>query len=946
MTVQVFGIKIILDDKAAPVSENFEIGLYNVTGSNSEFRWIQNDIIGVTNWKSGMIVKGGIKPFSIEIDLRRGGNPSMAGNGGVVIQNIQSFWKTIQDAGIIITGCKAEIYIFNGTTPTKYRNYICENPSWNSKEYSIPFKGIQEYRRTNLIKEITSTEFPKAIEETIGKKIPLTIGKNFPEYDLNNNITRNSVAKGVRTANKLNTSIYTNAYFTNGAVHSELIDFPIVDVYSPNSSPYIDFELNGTVNESIIVPSAVLNPVDNTFIFISSGKAKGIYVKVYAFLYRTTTTIQVLLSDYMSTLPENQLGSDPSWFRFVIIDREYNFDFYPCKSFLDIGGNEITQNPKILSYDSNNKLTRLMDNGFESKGLGTGTNKIAVNPLLYVDDLDSPEGATCIPVLNIYPYTASNLSVWNGSGENDWTTREKKIDGVYSGSSSLDIAAGTVINPTYGFNRISTDTLEFDVTVKQNSSDALYNIVLGFTLPEPPETEYDEVYIGLKMVSKSDRYSSIHVPSSDSSFRVQLRRWKYGIARALNTTKLKENTADGGTVNDIPDFYYLDVVDTGNRGFLQPATPYGGSGDYYDLITGLSVFQFDGVNSTNYKSYVEGLLVWGRYILFPDGGLDTIRLTDLCMIFKKTGQSIKDAVFSPFSGRIFNSTFGGRKTASDLIEKPIDVLEHICRLQNWHDTSIVPTLGWGLAYGDGALIRTSGRGSFDTIGLPTVALCAQLQEDGYTDELKRNITKVFNLANYQDNTGAECVEKLSGAWGIPAYTVTLAEIMERTEIELIEPDPQTLYAEPYVNYSINSASGEFERKIKIRNTLAAAYSTSFAEGISGQDAADAWGACHTIALKTRMINEPPEDLTDLKFANGANADEIATNYLLDWTAWQGKTEISLPLHLNIVSSWTECERFNLNLPQQTAGELKQCIVEKIVIDPNPPYKATVKALIL
>ena len=170
--------------------------------------------------------------------------------------------------------------------------------------------------------------------------------------------------------------------------------------------------------------------------------------------------------------------------------------------------------------------------------------------------------------------------------------------------------------------------------------------------------------------------------------------------------------------------------------------------------------------------------------------------------------------------------------------------------------------------------------------------------------------------------------------------------MERTEIELIEPDPSTLYSEPFVNYSINTATGEPERKIKVRNSLAGAYSTAYVEGLSGSDAQTLWNNCHTVALRTRIINEPPADLTDLEFANGVNADEIATDYLLNWTAWQGKTEIELPLHLNIVASWTECERFNLQLQQQTNNAVKQCIVEKVVIDPNPPYKARVKAIIL
>ena len=67
MGTRVFGIKIILQDKDNPVTENTGIGLYSVSGENSEFRWVQNSINGVTDWKDQVISLGGIKPFSNEL---------------------------------------------------------------------------------------------------------------------------------------------------------------------------------------------------------------------------------------------------------------------------------------------------------------------------------------------------------------------------------------------------------------------------------------------------------------------------------------------------------------------------------------------------------------------------------------------------------------------------------------------------------------------------------------------------------------------------------------------------------------------------------------------------------------------------------------------------------------------------------------------------------------
>ena len=49
MATTVFGVKIFLKDKQSPFAQNTTYGLYNVAGSNSEFRWIQNEVAGWSN---------------------------------------------------------------------------------------------------------------------------------------------------------------------------------------------------------------------------------------------------------------------------------------------------------------------------------------------------------------------------------------------------------------------------------------------------------------------------------------------------------------------------------------------------------------------------------------------------------------------------------------------------------------------------------------------------------------------------------------------------------------------------------------------------------------------------------------------------------------------------------------------------------------------------------
>src|SRR5690606_15731078 len=80
---------------------------------------------------------------------------------------------------------------------------------------------------------------------------------------------------------------------------------------------------------------------------------------------------------------------------------------------------------------------------------------------------------------------------------------------------------------------------------------------------------------------------------------------------------------------------------------------------------------------------------------------------ELALVFEKS-LDIKSFIFARFVGLAFPSTWGGRKTAGNLIQSPVDILEHVKREQNWSDNSGI------------ALIKTSGDGSFDDSSLAEV----------------------------------------------------------------------------------------------------------------------------------------------------------------------------------------------------------------------------------
>ena len=97
-----------------------------------------------------------------------------------------------------------------------------------------------------------------------------------------------------------------------------------------------------------------------------------------------------------------------------------------------------------------------------------------------------------------------------------------------------------------------------------------------------------------------------------------------------------------------------------------------------------------------------------------------------------------------------------------MINNPIDILEHVLRLQNWSEQE--ETKEWGKEYANVPLIDVSTtEGGFDYEDLdPVKALRPARQilryNDAYTDKIARSLCKQFFLCNYQKpSTGNESV---------------------------------------------------------------------------------------------------------------------------------------------------------------------------------------------
>jgi hypothetical protein len=307
-----------------------------------------------------------------------------------------------------------------------------------------------------------------------------------------------------------------------------------------------------------------------------------------------------------------------------------------------------------------------------------------------------------------------------------------------------------------------------------------------------------------------------------------------------------------------------------------------------------------------------------------------------------------------FIGRIYNDTFGGRKTPTDYPSDPVNMLEMICRLQGGSENDFTDVNGWGHSYWKNALIKTSGDGSFDDTIDPDLASIKTLDcggqildyENAQTNDIKRKLCYQFGMANWVDANGNECVKPIRKGIHSPTDLITIYQILDRSSIEVNYPDPVDLYAEPFVQYNKNPATGNYDSIIKVTNTgfenPTDAQKLSFVIGCQSQSSATyIYDKCKDIFKRAGAVEPAPSDMTDLDFVHDY---DTALQHLIDWINWMYNPEISFKIPTSSVDGWEECHRFIIQLPHQTDNVEIECLLEEHTINPNNEHESVIKAI--
>ncbi len=949
---------------------------------NSVFRWIQNDISGVTGWKSGMEVQGGVGKWNKKIELGRGGNVASPGNSSIIIKNTDKFWYTIGQLSIFFQGKKFERFEFENSTPVRRWSGICNKPVWDAKKYHISAKGYHNKRIAQILTQTNITDYPDASGDTIGKTIPGTWGEVKPKTDASDNIIYNGYVKFIRTADKQiplkteGTVPFGDHFFESST--EGITEFPIVGTDGADPSKAFNVQLGKEVSwfNSSMTPItsgtfAVTGLVDQ-YIDVVDGLGLDEIRSISSVIVDASDNFGIMectVADYNTEQPNGNSDAtleDNSWISVTKHSRGYKPDVWPCFGYIDSDGESLEdKSPEIYSYTEQKKAVVTSENTDASvleqpesfirlpeyayTDESSDNNELDIDVKLFNGNPDQMDSFLMKPIVDIEPI--NTLTLW----QVDAASYERHThSGFYVLSSSGGASSVTITetnSPTNAYDR------DYSTYYEYKAEAGLYNtrtyIAHDLTLPEIPKNfSFDSVYLGMRLKCKSD---STGTPPTDYKPRLRV-FWRRFMGTPIEAFMFDAAPSglDFNTVVDIdclPDFYYTkNNPSTSNKNF------YVTDEDSGDQRSGYTIFPLSGIsNEHDYNSIEKVAVAWRNADewLTPAPDTSYIKYYDMCVMFKKE-VSIKKQIFSPFKGRIFDDTWGGRKDSASMMQTPPELMEHLERLSNWADCSVLPSAGWGKGYAVGAKISTgtTNPDSYDYTGdsnftyLNSYHCAGQVGKYtlGYNDKMKRILCRDYFLGTYYDKDGNACIQRILKSETTPSDSVTLADIVDRNKIKIIEPKPADLFPEPFIRYRKNNATDEYESTIRVTNASAETYDSSYVEGVTGGEAEELWDKCHAIWKKAGHLEKPPSDLTNKTFMNGSDADTQAKDCIFNWVDWMFNVQIQFPVHYNKAKTWEEMHRFTVNFPQQTSGNTYECMLTGIDVNPYAPHDIIITAI--
>lgn len=904
--------------------EDTSIGIY--TNVTSEIRLSEEILFGVSlAWTSGLIAQNGIGAIAEGGDLTRGGD--VANLDGVTFELVHTNQWILElgDLGVYLPGRKCEIWEFSGTefdNDSEYANVIftgvIDDISWNETVIGIPIKNAA-YKRNALI------SVPLIAGSADIK--PVTFGALYPPDSTNVNI----LAKLIRTKEGVDDTVYTNKFFTGSGENIKI--FPVAA--NVNNTQF-NFYTSG------ITPSFPILTATDCYVIINSGDGKDQIREVVNFVPSDTDIVTCTVKtawhyedDGATTIPSVANTNDRSWVQFLFIDRTFVADFWKCYKFLTKEGIQTTT-PELYAYNDP-AFERIADFGFTINS--SDNNTLDVDGKQYTENIDTLKSFLILPVNSIDYETESTLKYSGSFLAYDYSSFVRPASmgeeyGVYVASASLAsyyknirVTDNTIYTPASCYDRdystYADRRLAF-TNIHADNSDHVIVDVLKFGLPTMPKNvEIKNIYVGIRAEKITN--------SNQIDFVVAFKRFKYSktydsILSGNTSTYIAGTTI---TYDSLPDYYYLtNAPSTASLNFYRKSLTVTPDTHQY----GYEWYKVS-ITREEYEAFECMAIINGITILHTDDTVNhAFKIYDLAMVFELEDKAISKEVYSPMSGRIFNSTWGTRKTSAELINNPVDIIEHLCRLQNWSETGETGVV-WGNAYAALPLIRTNtDPGSFDNTSLADVKTFRPAwqvfdKEKAQTKIIKKELCKTYNLISRIDENGYECVYTMDREY--PSEIIQFADI--KGDIGKIqEAKIQDVFCEPVINYQWNTGSQKFEKQLKIYNIAYYSDSSKWSDcsyGFNNQaDAETILGPCFDLYSRYKFVEECQADFSD---QITIISYEDALHYLKKKIEIMKFKRVELSVFYDKGKDYFFGKHLLLKLPHQTKNYELECIVERL-----------------
>lgn len=262
-----------------------------------------------------------------------------------------------------------------------------------------------------------------------------------------------------------------------------------------------------------------------------------------------------------------------------------------------------------------------------------------------------------------------------------------------------------------------------------------------------------------------------------------------------------------------------------------------------------------------------------------------------------------------FKGRTYNDTWGGRKTASALIQNPVDILEYIKR--QLLGSPPIDTAAFDHA-------------DLDDRRALTVARQIVNESDADTDKLTRSLCEQFFLISKIIPDGSESVTGLHIPGFATGQTVTLSDLISISET--IEPRLQDVFVEPEIKYAYDHGTGDYTQRIAVTNITADEWQPSYTPGFTDVDGARVWSACKSLYRKYGIIEPMPDSLKESEWIVDYAGALWRIEKLIDW---MDKKRLEISVGWTRGRLWEAGTYIKLKLSHRTGNDELICVCEEV-----------------